>query len=177
MPYRSPRAFPTKADEQRQAIMEANPKMQQLGPPMDSITKIPTRLKSLPRLMRESSKHYCDVLGPASCSVCIEAANRRIAGEVQRESFPQLDSSVIALVAPRLARTVNQSNRTSRLKRRLTSRSLSNDTRPLKSSILKMSTCNPDKNEGFGRAGIERVWAARARTFYSTQSREHFGFA
>ncbi|XP_063401790.1 uncharacterized protein LOC134686013 [Mytilus trossulus] len=49
---------------------------------------------------------FCEVLGPASCSTCIETTNRYIADELQRIMFPKIDMNRVRLVKPKLARVM-----------------------------------------------------------------------
>lgn len=48
------------------------------------------------------SCQWCDVLGPQSCSMCIEATNRHIAHDVESKNLPDVDQSILTLLAPNL---------------------------------------------------------------------------
>ena len=167
IPYRSPRVYPQIEAASGNGTVFMQPK----EPQVESITKVPSSLKSLPRKLKMHkcksrgtySHEFCDVLGPSACRVCIEIANRKIAGEVQRAAFPELDCTVTTLVAPKLAKFMAQGDRSLKThQRKATPKSKSK----VKPSILKLPTIR-DQSAKFGRAGIERTWERNAKVFYA----------
>lgn len=69
--------------------------------------KVKTRHKQKPRRCNNPC-HYCDVLGPQTCSLCIEKTNRYIAKQVERNTLPKVGGSMLSLVAPDLSQTRNK---------------------------------------------------------------------
>ncbi|XP_055955138.1 uncharacterized protein LOC130010924 [Patella vulgata] len=67
---------------------------------------------------------YCDILGPGSCSACIEETNRYIGDEIQRRLFPRIFMSQNCLVVPKLSRTMRQGHMKQVRKKGLTELSL-----------------------------------------------------
>ena len=65
----------------------------------------------------EMACQFCDVLGPVSCSMCIEATNRRIAHEVEEAAFPQIECTASNLVAPNLSMTMSKGDKIIKKKR------------------------------------------------------------
>ena len=113
-------------------------------------------------------KQFCDVLGPETCTACIEFANRRVAGEVQKQDFPELDCTVTTLVAPMLSKCMlgadgeklgGGSRRTSRSQSRAIAKS---------GFTTRLPTIT--ERSRFGRAGVERGWEEKARRFSLTQT-------
>ncbi len=166
IPYRSPRIYPREDDEMVKNAAFMKPK----EPEVESITKVPSSLKSLPRKLKEVecksrgtfSHQFCDVLGPAACNVCIEFANRKIAGEVQKAAFPDLDCTVTTLVAPKLAKFMQMGERAMKTKQKRRFKAL-------KGSILKLPSLGKDRPK-FGRAGVERIWEHKAKVFYAQKN-------
>ena len=107
-------------------------------------------------------QQFCDVLGPAVCRTCIEEANKKIADEVQKSSFPSMDFSVTTIVAPKLASILVGGNKT-----RLPKKPAKLERR--KSSIL-LPSLPPPTSRDFQRAGIENKWLERSRTFMSQKT-------
>ena len=90
VPYRSPRLILT-TNENILALFKSR------EPHMESVTRVPSAVKSLPRKLRNTgcsrrdngkfSDCYCDILEPSTCNVCIEKGNRKIASEMHGKSF------------------------------------------------------------------------------------------
>ncbi|CAH1786050.1 unnamed protein product [Owenia fusiformis] len=53
---------------------------------------------------RNISHHYCDALGPDTCSECSTYNVRRKSYRAMRSRFPDIDTSAMSLVAPRYAK-------------------------------------------------------------------------
>ncbi|XP_063401974.1 uncharacterized protein LOC134686225 isoform X1 [Mytilus trossulus] len=49
---------------------------------------------------------FCEVLGPASCSTCIETTNRYISDELQRIMHPTIDMNRDKLIKPKLSKVM-----------------------------------------------------------------------
>lgn len=56
----------------------------------------------------QNTTDFCEVLGPSTCSTCIEQTNRHIADELQRIMFPKIDMNRTRLVKPKLSRVMRQ---------------------------------------------------------------------
>lgn len=52
----------------------------------------------------------CEILGPGTCSDCIEGSNRFIGGELQRILFPEIEMTMTKLVKPKLAKVMCEGN-------------------------------------------------------------------
>ncbi len=94
VPYRSPRLIVT-SNENVMALFKPR------EPEMESITRVPSALKTLPKRLKErrcsgDGTCYCDVLGPVSCKHCIEKGNRKIAGEMHGNCFFFLFTSLVS---------------------------------------------------------------------------------
>ena len=89
---------------------------------VDTVVRPPSAVQILhnrPRFThcqsKQSSKNFCNVLGPVSCKCCIEETNRRVAREVEYAAFPPcFDCSATSLVAPKLSQVLVRKTRTSR---------------------------------------------------------------
>ena len=118
----------------------------------------------------ESLSQYCDVLGPYVCKKCIEVTNRRIIAEIEKETFPEVEISITTLVAPKLARAMSKGESLmSRASTREQSRTgpTSNFAVTPAGGILKLPNLDNKFNpKEFKRAGIERKWHIRAKTFH-----------
>ncbi|KAK3097720.1 hypothetical protein FSP39_012451, partial [Pinctada imbricata] len=88
----------------------------QRDPSMLQITSFPS-LTNPVRCERENE--FCEILGPCSCSTCIEITNRHIGDELQRIMFPQIDLTRERLVQPKLARVMKEGHLRQVRKRRL----------------------------------------------------------
>lgn len=142
----------------------------QKKPQMEKVTRMPSSVQRYTRQITRgggggggmaSCRHstpfhqqFCDVLGPAVCGTCIEEANKKIADEVQKSSFPSMEFSVTTIVAPKLASILVK--RPSKERRR--------------SSIQLPPLPPPPASRDFQRAGIENKWLERSRTFMSQKT-------
>ena len=88
----------------------------QRDPSMLQISSFPS-LSNPVRCQRENE--FCEILGPCSCSFCIESTNRHIGDELQRIMFPQIDLSRERLVQPKLARVMKEGHLRQVRRRRL----------------------------------------------------------
>jgi len=61
---------------------------------------------SNPKKCQQDNNDFCEVLGPAACSTCIETTNRYIADELQRIMFPKIDMTRTRLVKPKLSKVM-----------------------------------------------------------------------
>lgn len=97
--YRMPRPPKEKRDEHEVAVEAVKKKPTVIRTATMGLLSRPVRCQNPCRAQHA----YCEVLGPASCSACIEFTNKTMAEEVQRRLFPGIDSSANSLVAPRVA--------------------------------------------------------------------------
>ncbi|XP_013395573.1 uncharacterized protein LOC106177904 isoform X2 [Lingula anatina] len=72
----------------------------------------PTRCGGARNRNATFSQAFCDVLGPSSCSYCIEKTNRALARKVQNYAFPPVDATPRSLVAPNLGHILAESYKT-----------------------------------------------------------------
>lgn len=56
----------------------------------------------------KGDNEFCEILGPSSCSNCIENTNRSIADELQRVWFPKIEISRKRLVKPKLSKVMRE---------------------------------------------------------------------
>ena len=167
-PYCSPRSTFQRQNRQEQLLRDRKVEVER-------ITRVPAHLKTLPRLLRGNAcrkhefvgKQFCDVLGPETCNACIEFANRRVAREVQKQTFPEVDCTVTTLVAPMLARFMVKRDIS-----RANNRKASSRRGTATNGILKLPAIT--KAGRFGRAGVERRWEEKARKFSSEQLNKCF---
>ena len=88
---------------------------------VDLVVRPPSSYNVMPKRQKPTkcardagaSCEFCDVLGPLSCSECIESTNRRIANDVQTAAFPSIDCTAASLVAPTLSQIMLRSNKRS----------------------------------------------------------------
>ncbi|ESO84994.1 hypothetical protein LOTGIDRAFT_236033 [Lottia gigantea] len=92
---------------------------------------------------------YCDILGPGSCSACIEETNRFIAEEIQHHLYPRIDLSQNCLVLPKLSKTMRQGHMKQVRKHRLSELCIADEVldempkreqKPLSQSVLHTTT-------------------------------------
>ena len=92
---------------------------------MDGLTREPSlvRLDNYPDLQTpincDRTSEFCEILGPSSCSECIENTNRRIGNELQHMLFPTIDMSTEKLILPKLAQVMREGHRHQVRKRRM----------------------------------------------------------
>ena len=124
-----------------------------------------------------SLAQYCDVLGPHVCKKCIEVTNRRIIAEIQKETFPDLEFSMSTLVAPKLASAMGKGEVL--MSHRPTSGDLREQEKASEFGLTPVNSCQKlrfPQLEGkinardFRRAGIEREWHNRSRTFHHSRT-------
>ena len=155
-------------------------------PKFDVVTNFPTGVTRWARrhegtICTHNGAHslaqYCDVLGPHVCKKCIEVTNRRIIAEIQKETFPELEFSMSTLVAPKLASAVAKGEVL--MSHRPTSGELREQERVSEYAVTPVSSCQKlrfPQVEGrvnprdFRRAGIEREWHNRSRTFHNSRA-------
>ena len=81
------------------------------------------RLDNYPDLQMPVScgrtSEFCEILGPGSCSICIENTNRHIGTELQHMLFPTIDMSMEKLIMPKLAQVLREGHRHQVRKRRM----------------------------------------------------------
>ena len=81
------------------------------------------RLDNYPDLQAPVScgrtSEFCEILGPGSCSICIENTNRHIGTELQHMLFPTIDMSMEKLIMPKLAQVLREGHRHQVRKRRM----------------------------------------------------------
>lgn len=59
----------------------------------------------------DRTSEFCEILGPSSCSTCIENTNRHIGNELQDMLFPTIDMSVNKLIVPKLGKVLREGHR------------------------------------------------------------------
>ena len=67
----------------------------------------------------DRTSEFCEILGPSSCSNCIENTNRHIGTELQHMLFPTIDMSTEKLIVPKLAQVLRDGHRNQVRKRRM----------------------------------------------------------
>ncbi|XP_046325490.2 uncharacterized protein LOC124110288 [Haliotis rufescens] len=103
--YGMPRPFTREASVQPNAISSINSKTQSY------ITINRHRSLCQPHPCSNHDVHdqqYCDILGPGTCSRCIESTNRHIAEVIQKKMFPTIEVSNNCLVVPKLSRSLKE---------------------------------------------------------------------
>ena len=95
----------------REPVKDTNDVVDMVVRPPSSYNVMPKRQKPTKcRRDTGASCEFCDVLGPLSCSECIESTNRRIANDVQTAAFPAIDCTAASLVAPNLSQIMMKSS-------------------------------------------------------------------
>ena len=92
---------------------------------MEGLNREPSLVKidSYPDLQTpincDRTSEFCEILGPSSCSDCIENTNRHIGTELQHMLFPTIDMSMEKLIVPKLAHVLREGHRHQVRKRRM----------------------------------------------------------
>ncbi|XP_067676308.1 uncharacterized protein [Haliotis asinina] len=103
--YGMPRPFTRETSMHQNAVSSINSKTQSY------ITINRHRSLCQPKPCSSHDVHdqqYCDILGPGTCSRCIESTNRHIAKVIQKKLFPTIEVSSRCLVVPKLSRSLKE---------------------------------------------------------------------